>query len=112
MRDIFYPCIPYERNETPQAGNHYNCPMVTSYAENIKNNVEELAEFDVHFMNPFFAFTNEEVLTKQLIVEFGKEYNISSVKYRGRSRRMGRAFCLPPRHGEEGRGDHCLVKGA
>ena len=80
VRDIFYPCIPYERNETPQAGNHYNCPMVTSYAENIKNNVEELAEFDVHFMNPFFAFTNEEVLTKQLIVEFGKEYNISSVE--------------------------------
>ena len=54
--------------------------MVTSYAENIKNNVEELAEFDVHFMNPFFAFTNEEVLTKQLIVEFGKEYDISSVE--------------------------------
>ena len=80
VRDIFYPCIPYERNETPQAGNHYNCPMVTSYAENIKNNVEELTEFNVHFMNPFFAFTNEEVLTKQLIVEFGKEYNISSVE--------------------------------
>ena len=80
VRDIFYPCIPYERNETPQAGNHYNCPMVTSYAENIKNNVEELTEFDVHFMNPFFAFTNEEVLTKQLIVEFGKEYDISSVE--------------------------------
>lgn len=80
IKDIFYPCIPYERNETPDAGNHYNCPMVTSYAENIKNNMEELAENDVHFMNPFFAFTNEEVLTKQLIVEFGKEYAISSVE--------------------------------
>ncbi len=80
IREIFYPCIPYERNETPQAGNHFNCPMVTSYAENIKNNVEELAEFDIHFMNPFFAFTNEEVLTKQLIVEFGKEYQISSIE--------------------------------
>lgn len=80
IRDIFYPCIPYERNETPDAGNHYNCPMVTSYAENIKNNVEELAEFDVRFMNPFFAFTNEEILTRQLIVEFGKEYGISSVE--------------------------------
>jgi len=80
IREIFYPCIPYERNETPGAGNHFNCPMVTSYAENIKNNVEELTEFDVHFMNPFFAFTNEEVLTKQLIVEIGKEYHISSVE--------------------------------
>ena len=40
IKTIFYPCIPYERNEQPEAGNHYNCPMVTSYAENIKNNVE------------------------------------------------------------------------
>ena len=80
VRDIFYPCIPYERNETPDAGNHYNCPMVTSYAENIKNNVEELAEFDIHFMNPFMAFTNEEILTKQLIAEFGKEYDIPATE--------------------------------
>ena len=80
VRDIFYPCIPYERNETPDAGNHFNCPMVTSYAENIKNNVEELTEFHIHFMNPFFAFTNEEILTKQLIVEFGQEYGITSVE--------------------------------
>ncbi|MDO4267298.1 MAG: acyl-CoA dehydratase activase-related protein [Eubacteriales bacterium] len=80
VRDIFYPCIPYERNETPDAGNHYNCPMVTSYAENIKNNVEELTEHHVHFMNPFFAFTNEEVLTKQLIVEMGREFDIPSLE--------------------------------
>ena len=80
IKEIFYPCIPYERNETPEAGNHYNCPMVTSYAENIKNNVEELAENNVHFMNPFLAFTNEEILTRQLIVEIGKEYQISSVE--------------------------------
>jgi len=80
VRNIFYPCIPYERNETPDAGNHFNCPMVTSYAENIKNNVEELTEYNVRFLNPFFAFTNEEVLTKQLIVEVGDAYQISSVE--------------------------------
>lgn len=33
---IFYPCVPYERNEFPDAQNHYNCPIVTSYAENTK----------------------------------------------------------------------------
>jgi len=80
IKEIFYPCIPYERNETPDAGNHYNCPIVTSYAENIKNNVEELSEYDIHFMNPFMAFTNEEILTRQLIAEFGREYQISSVE--------------------------------
>ena len=36
---IFYPCVPYERKEFDEAGNHYNCPIVTSYGENIKNNV-------------------------------------------------------------------------
>ena len=77
IKTIFYPCIPYERNESPDAGNHYNCPMVTSYAENIKNNVEELSEKNIRFLNPFMAFTNEEILTKQLIAEFKKEFDIS-----------------------------------
>ena len=44
IKYIFYPCIPYERKEFPDAPNHYNCPIVTSYAENIKNNVESPAD--------------------------------------------------------------------
>ena len=67
IKTIFYPCIPYERKEEPGAGNHYNCPMVTSYAENIKNNVEELKEQHVRFLNPFMAFTSEEILAGQLV---------------------------------------------
>ncbi len=74
VKTIFYPCIPYERNEQPGAGNHYNCPMVTSYAENIKNNMEELEENHIRFLNPFMAFTSEEVLTAQLVKEFLKEF--------------------------------------
>ncbi len=80
VKTIFYPCIPYERNESPEAGNHYNCPMVTSYAENIKNNVEELAEANVRFLNPFMAFTNEEILTKGLVDIFGKEFQIPAAE--------------------------------
>lgn len=76
IKTIFYPCIPYERQEDPQSGNHYNCPIVTSYAENIKNNMEELTEQNVRFLNPFLAFTNEELLTKRLIDYFGKEFQI------------------------------------
>lgn len=76
IKFIFYPCIPYERNESPDAGNHYNCPMVTSYAENIKNNVEELAEERVRFVNPFMAFTNEEILTQALVREFAMNHQI------------------------------------
>ena len=62
VKFIFYPCIPYERTEFPEAINHYNCPIVTSYAENIKNNVDELQDDSITFRNPFLAFTSEKVL--------------------------------------------------
>ncbi len=70
VKFIFYPCIPYERQEFPDAVNHYNCPIVTSYAENIKNNVDELNDPSIDFRNPFLAFTSEEILTKRLVEEF------------------------------------------
>ena len=82
VKFIFYPCIPYERNESPEAGNHYNCPMVTSYAENIKNNVEELETEHVDFMNPFMAFTNEKILTDGLVREFVKKFQIPEAEIR------------------------------
>ncbi len=66
IKFIFYPCIPYERTEFGDAPNHYNCPIVTSYAENIKNNVEELRTENVHFANPFIAFTSLETVTSGL----------------------------------------------
>ena len=73
---IFYPCIPYERTEVPDANNHYNCPIVTSYGENIKNNVEELRDKKITYQNPFLSFENEKILTKRLVAFFTKENNI------------------------------------
>ncbi|MBR2654324.1 MAG: 2-hydroxyacyl-CoA dehydratase, partial [Lachnospiraceae bacterium] len=67
VKFIFYPCVPYEREEFKGAVNHYNCPIVTSYAENIKNNVEELRDPDIKFMDPFLAFTSEKILTDRLV---------------------------------------------
>ena len=70
IKFIFYPCIPYEHKEIDKTNNHYNCPIVTSYAENIKNNVEELNIERVDFRNPFLSFENEEILAKRLSEEF------------------------------------------
>ena len=69
---IFYPALFYERNETPDASNHYNCPIVTSYSENIKNNVDEIGRGEAVLRNPFMAFTNLEVAEKELIKEFSE----------------------------------------
>ena len=50
--------------------------MVTSYSENIKNNMEELKEKNVKFLNPFMAFTSEEILSKKLQEVFKQEFDI------------------------------------
>ena len=63
---IFYPCIPYERNEFPDSNNHYNCPIVTSYAENIKNNIDEIKTEQIDFRNPFMSFANADAILGQL----------------------------------------------
>ena len=82
IRYIFYPCIPYERKEVEGAGNHYNCPIVTSYGENIKNNVEELRDETITFQNPFLSFESEEILTKRLVAFFEEENHIPANEIR------------------------------
>ena len=67
---IFYPALFYERTETKEADNHYNCPIVTSYSENIRNNVEEIGRGEVDFRNPFMAFTSEDTVREAMIREF------------------------------------------
>ncbi|MDE7017823.1 MAG: 2-hydroxyacyl-CoA dehydratase [Lachnospiraceae bacterium] len=67
---IFYPALFYERNEFPDANDHYNCPIVTSYSENIKNNVEEIGRGEVIFRNPFLSFRDLGTVTDALAKEF------------------------------------------
>ena len=67
---IFYPGAPFERKDIMSADNNYNCPIVASYSENIKNNVEELREKNINFMNPFINMGDKESLVKRLFEEF------------------------------------------
>ena len=67
---IFYPSLFYERDEFHDANNHYNCPIVTSYSENIKNNVEEIGRGEVVFRNPFMSFQSLQTVTEALTREF------------------------------------------
>ncbi len=65
---IFYPCVPYERKEFADAQNNYNCPIVTSYAENIKNNIEELRH--IRFMSPFLSLEDPHKIYEGVAKEF------------------------------------------
>ena len=79
---IFHPCIPYERTEFKGSDNHYNCPIVTSYAENIKNNMEPVINGEVEFMHPFLAMTDETILTEGLVNAFRAQKGISEDEIR------------------------------
>lgn len=72
VKFIFYPALFYERNEFDQANNHYNCPIVTSYSENIKNNVEEISNGEVLFRNPFMSFASIDTILSALSKEFSE----------------------------------------
>lgn len=76
VKTIFYPCIPYEQKEDKEANNCYNCPIVTSYPEVIKNNMDELKNKNIKFMNPFFSLNDRKKLALRLQEEF-KGFNIT-----------------------------------
>ncbi|MBQ8146184.1 MAG: 2-hydroxyacyl-CoA dehydratase [Clostridia bacterium] len=73
VKTIFYPCVFYERQEKESAQNHFNCPIVVSYSENLKNNVDEIVEGQVKYLRPFIAFTDEKTAYDRLLNFFVKE---------------------------------------
>ena len=82
IKTIFHPCVFYEHQETPGAQNHYNCPMVVSYAENLKNNVESIIDGDVRYIRPFIAFTSEQTAADRLVQTAAKEWGIGEQEVR------------------------------
>lgn len=73
IKTIFYPCMPYSRKEFEKAENKYNCPIVISYPEVLRNNVEELK--NVKFINPFLPFDAKNLTKVVMNLPEFKEYN-------------------------------------
>ena len=77
-RFIFYPCAPYEQIEDAGADNHYNCPIVTSYSEVLRNNVDALRQDErVLFMNPFLPIDHKERLAERLFEELSPHFPVT-----------------------------------
>ena len=53
-------CSKWERQEDEGAGNHFNCPIVMSYSEALRLNIDELNETDVEFLNPFVPYDQKD----------------------------------------------------
>ena len=82
VKTIFHPCVFYEYQENAASQNHYNCPMVVSYAENLKNNVESITDGDVRYVRPFIAFTSEKVAADRLVRTCKEEWDIPEKEVR------------------------------
>ena len=80
VKRIFYPCMPYNmEDDVNHTGNHYNCPVVASYAENIRNNMDVLRNENIEFIEPFLPINNPKKMLQRLTeVEFFTADNITS----------------------------------
>ena len=79
---IFYPCLPYEEKEDSSANNNFNCPVVTSYPEVIKNNMDVLALQKIKFVNPFLNFYDQKQMYMKMFEVLNKYFKVdeNSVK--------------------------------
>lgn len=70
IKKIFYPCITFNIQEDPNAGNNFNCPVVGSYPETIKANMD-LEGIEFHM--PFLNLNEKEKVAKILTNEFSND---------------------------------------
>ena len=77
IKMIFYPCIMYEKKEFKSIDNTYNCPIVQSYSEAIKLNVEDLEKQNISFINPFLPLDKKALIKSLLEIKEFKELKIT-----------------------------------
>ncbi|MBQ4061843.1 MAG: 2-hydroxyacyl-CoA dehydratase [Christensenellaceae bacterium] len=79
---IFHPCVFYEHKEVGSAQNHFNCPIVISYPENLKNNIEDISDGKVKYIRPFMAFTDCRTASDRLVSVCKKVWGIEAAEVR------------------------------
>lgn len=116
VQKIFYPSIPFSVKEDPNADNHYNCPIVTSYPEAIDKNVDDIHDLGIKYYYPFLPIDSPNRLGKRILEELPeeelslKEINIALTKayeewdkYKSDLRAEGeRALEYMKEHGKKG----------
>lgn len=71
-----------------KADNHYNCPIVISYSEVLKNNVEELKENNIKFLNPFLPFDCKKLAETIMELPEFAEYNFTKKELLAAAKRL------------------------
>lgn len=76
IKTVFHPCVFYEHQEAGNAQNHFNCPIVVSYPENLKNNVDAVTQGEIAYLRPFLSFTSEKIVADRLIAMCKEQWNL------------------------------------
>lgn len=75
FKNIFYPCMSYNYDEH-MGDNHFNCPIVAYYPENILNNVEKLNQIgDVNFISDFLSISNPKIFREKMFEILNKYFD-------------------------------------
>ncbi len=97
IKTIFYPSIIHEREESTEANHHFNCPMVISYPDVIKNNMDVIKANGVTYLNPFLPYDNK----KRLIVRLFEEFEGMGISKREIARAVEQAWQVDQQWREE-----------
>lgn len=85
IKNIFFPCVVLERHEFPDADSNFNCPIVTSYPDILRLNIDALKEQNVRLFTPFLGLHKSEKLADRLHIllnEFLPEIRLNKSEVR------------------------------
>jgi len=73
---IFYPGVIFERQEEKSADNHFNCPIVQSYPDVLRNNMDDIREGKVDYRNPFLNLADPDSVA-HVLYECFKDFDVT-----------------------------------
>lgn len=80
FENIFYPCMSYNYDEK-MGDNHFNCPIVAYYPQNIINNVEKLHQGNnINFISDFLSINDEKIFIEKMNIIMNKYFGGISKK--------------------------------
>lgn len=80
IKNIFHPAVVYEFDEDKLTDNHFNCPVVISYSEVIKNNMENIKNKEINYINPFISMNKKSKLKKVLFQSLNSICKVSKME--------------------------------
>ena len=73
IKRIFYPCVTYNSETAVGQDNTFSCPIVGTYPEVIRGNMERIIAGEAEFISPFLSFANREALPRRLAEVFASD---------------------------------------